>query len=184
MKGALRLGTTPIASDTPPYEGDHVMPSGQEFVTHEFDEAIAIQQAIVAGSERLSREHPWAEARRLIQSSLRQNRSQLTELQKYGKKFGAAGKREEVADALARLMEETAAKASSEDSEAYEAQAVLINLKRKQQDSADAVHKMARDMGDTELRDSALTMKRAIKRSADELAKNLSQFAVRIASAE
>jgi hypothetical protein len=48
-------------------------------------------------------------------------------------------------------MEETAAKASSEDSEAYEAQAVLINLKRKQQDSADAVHKMARDLGERPL---------------------------------
>lgn len=159
------------------------MPSGQEFVTHEFDEAIAVQQAIVAAGEKLSREHPWADARRVIQSSLRQDRSQLAELQKYGKKFGAAGKREEVAGALAKLMEETAAKASSEDSEAYEAQAVLINLKRKQQDSADAVHKMARDLGEPALRDSALKMKRAIKRSADELAKNLSKFAVRIASA-
>lgn len=159
------------------------MPSGQEFVTHEFDEAIAVQTAIVAAAEKLSRDHPWPEARRVIESSLRSDRRQLTQLEKYGKQFGAAGKREEVAGALATLMEQTAAKASTEDSEAYEAQAVLINLKRKQQDSADAVHKMARDMGETALRDDALKMKRAIKRSADELAKNLSQFAVRIASA-
>jgi hypothetical protein len=34
------------------------MPSGQEFVTHEFDEAIAVQKAIVSAGERLSREHP------------------------------------------------------------------------------------------------------------------------------
>jgi hypothetical protein len=159
------------------------MPSGQEFVTHEFDEAIAVQTAIVAAAEKLSRDHPWPEARQVIQSSLRHDRRQLTLLEKYGKQFGAAGKREEVAGALATLMEQTAAKVSTEDSEAYEAQAVLINLKRKQQDSADAVHKIARDMGDTALRDDALKMKRAIKRSADELAKNLSQFAVRIASA-
>jgi hypothetical protein len=51
------------------------MPSGREFVTHEFDEAIAVQEAIVAAAEKLSREHPWAEARRVIQSSLRQDRS-------------------------------------------------------------------------------------------------------------
>ena len=159
------------------------MPSGQDFVTHEFDEAIAVQTAIVAAGEKLSRDHPWAEARRVIQSSLQQDRSQLTQLEKYGKQFGAAGKREEVAGALASLMEQTAAKASTEDSEAYEAQAVLINLKRKQQDSADAVHKMARDMGETAMRDDALKMKRAIKVSADALAKNLSLFAVRIASA-
>ena len=158
------------------------MPSGQEFVTHEFDEAIAVQSAIVAAAEKLSREHPWPEARRVIEGSLRQDRSQLTQMEKYGKKFGAAGKREEVAGALATLMEQTAAKAATEDSEAYEAQAVLINLKRKQQDSADAVHKMARNMGDNQLRDDALKMKRAVKRSADDLAKNLSRFAVRIAS--
>jgi hypothetical protein len=158
------------------------MPAGQEFVTHEFDEAIAVQQAIVAAVEQLSTQHPWPEAQRVIRASLSQDKSQLAELEEYGKQFGAVGKREEVAGALATLMEQTAAKASSEDSEAYEAQAVLINLKRKQQDSADAVHKMARDMGDTALRDSALKMKRSIKRSADELAKNLSQFAVRIAS--
>jgi hypothetical protein len=159
------------------------MPSGQEFVTHEFDEAIAVQMAIVDAGQKLSRAHPWTEARRVIQASLQQDRGQLTQLEKYGKKFGAAGKREEVAGALATLMEQTAAKASTEDSEAYEAQAVLLNLKRKQQDSADAVHKMARDMGETALRDDALKMKRAIKRSADDLAKNLSRFAVRIAGA-
>jgi len=158
------------------------MPSGQEFVTHEFDEAIAVQTAIVDAGEKLSGDHPWTEARRVIQSALQQDRSQLTQLAKYGKKFGAAGKREEVAGALAALMEETAAKASTEESEAYEAQAVVLNLKRKQQDSADAVHKMARDMGEIALRDDALKMKRAIKRSADDLAKNLSRFAVRIAA--
>jgi hypothetical protein len=178
MEGAMRCGTTPTDE-----KGDLVMPSGQEFVTHEFDEAIAVQEAIVDAGEKLSREHPWAEARQVIESSLRQDRSQLTQLQKYGKQFGAEGKREEVAGALATLMEQTAAKLSTEDSEAYEAQAVLINLKRKQQDSADAVHRIAREMGDTALRDAALHMKRAIKRSADELAKNLSQFAGRIATA-
>jgi hypothetical protein len=172
-----------IANLTTMHTEGVVMPSGQEFVTHEFDEAIAVQEAIVAASEKLISQHPWPEAQRVIRSSLSLDRSHLAELQKYGQQFGASGKREEVAGALAKLMEQTAAKASSEDSEAYEAQAVLINLKRKQQDSADAVHKMARDMGDTALRDSALKMKRSIRRSADELAKNLSQFAVRIASA-
>ncbi|HEX5939909.1 MAG TPA: hypothetical protein VFZ12_06080, partial [Dehalococcoidia bacterium] len=60
----------------------------------------------------------------------------LQELQKFGKPFGASGKREEVADALGSLADETSAKAGEEESEAYEAHAVLLNLKRKQQDSA------------------------------------------------
>ena len=158
------------------------MPSGQEFVTHEFDEAIAVQTAIVAAAEKLSRDHPWPEARRVIESSLRSDRRQLTQLEKYGKQFGAAGKREEVAGALATLMEQTAAKASTEDSEAYEAQAVLINLKRKQQDSAAAMVKIARQTKDTELRDAAKEFGRATKLSAQELADDLATFAVEIAT--
>jgi hypothetical protein len=44
-------------------------------------------------------------------------------------------------------------------SEAYDGHAVLLNLKRKQQDSADAVIKIARDRKETELRDAAMTMR-------------------------
>jgi hypothetical protein len=60
---------------------------------------------------------------------------------------------------------------------------VLLNLKRKQQDSADAVIKIARDRKETDLRDAALKMKKEIKSSADELAKSLANFAVDIAAA-
>jgi hypothetical protein len=88
-----------------------------------------------------------------------------------------------VAEALGSLADETAAKAGSEESEAYEAHAVLLNLKRKQQDSADAMIKIARDRKDADLRDAATKMKREIKASADGLAKSLADFAARIASA-
>jgi hypothetical protein len=74
-------------------------------------------------------------------------------------------------------------KAGSEESEAYEAHAVLLNLKRKQQDSADAMVKIAREKKETDLRDAAATMKKEIKASADALAKSLADFAVRIARA-
>ena len=58
-------------------------------------------------------------------------------------------KREEVAEALGSLADETAQKAGCEESEAYEAHAVLLNLKRKQQDSADADDQdRARSQGD------------------------------------
>ena len=84
---------------------------------------------------------------------------------------------------MAKLMEETTGKAATEESEAYEAHAVLISLKRKQQDSADAVVKIARKLKNPELRDAATEMKRATKKSADALSKSLSDFAVRIATA-
>ncbi|HEX7195490.1 MAG TPA: hypothetical protein VF364_01510, partial [Candidatus Limnocylindria bacterium] len=77
----------------------------------------------------------------------------------------------------------TASKAGTEESEAYEAHAVLLNLKRKQQDSADALIKIARDRKDTDMRDTAMKMKKEIKTGADGLAKSLADFAVRIASA-
>lgn len=81
-------------------------------------------------------------------------------------------------------MEETAGSAGEAPSEAYEAQAVLINLKRKQQDSAAAVVKIARELGDTELRDAALAMGKATKASAQTLADDLAAFAVEIATKE
>jgi di/tripeptidase len=158
------------------------MPSGTEFIKHEFDEAIAIQQSIVESGKALSATHPVGEVKRQLKSDLRVDEQHLAKLQKFGKPYGAVGKREEVAEALGSLANETASKAGSEESEAYEAHAVLLNLKRKQQDSADAVIKIARDRKETELRDAALKMKKEIKASADELAKSLADFAVRIAA--
>lgn len=159
------------------------MPSGTEFIKHEFDEAIAIQSAIVQVGETLAEKHPVATVRRQLKSAGKVDQRHLKELQKFGKAYGAAGKREEVAGALAELAEETSAKADAEESEAYEAHAVLLNLKRKQQDSADAVVKIARKEKNAELRDAAMKMKREIKASADELGKSLADFAVEIASA-
>jgi ABC-type enterochelin transport system substrate-binding protein len=159
------------------------MPSGTEFIKHEFDEAIAIQQSIVASGKKLSTTHPVAAVKRQIKGAVTVDERHLTQLQKFGKPFGASGKREEVAEALGSLADETSAKAGSEESEAYEAHAVLLNLKRKQQDSADAMIKIARDRKDTDLRDAATKMKKEIKASADDLGKSLADFAVRIASA-
>lgn len=159
------------------------MPSGTEFIKHEFDEAIAIQQSIVSSAKALSTSHPVVAVKRQLTADLKVDQRHLTQLQKFGKPYGAIGKREEVAEALGSLADETAQKAGSEKSEAYEAHAVLLNLKRKQQDSADAVIKIARDRKETELRDAAMKMKKEIKSSADALAKSLASFAVDIAAA-
>ena len=159
------------------------MPSGTELIKHEFDEAIAIQQSIRDAGTKLSSSHPVPAVKRQLAADLKVDERHLAELQKFGKPFGAVGKRQEVAEALGSLADETSAKAGSEDSEAYEAHAVLLNLKRKQQDSADAMIKIARDRKDTDLRDAATKMKKEIKASADALGKSLADFAVRIASA-
>lgn len=157
------------------------MPAGTEFIKHEFDEAIAVQRAIVEAGRRLSDAHPVTEVKRQLKADLKTDTTHLKQLEKLGKPFGAEGKEEEVAGALSSLADETSKKAATEPSEAYEAQAVLLNLKRKQQDSADAIVKIARDRKETELRDAATRMKREIKSSADALAKSLADFAVRIA---
>ena len=159
------------------------MPSGREFITHEFDEAIAIQQSIVDAGTALSTAHPVAAVQRQLKTDLKVDQQHLAKLKQLGKPFGATGKREEVAEALGSLADETSQKAGSEESEAYEAHAVLLNLKRKQQDSADAMVKIARDRKDTEIRDAGLKMKKDTKASADALAKSLAEFAVRIAAA-
>ncbi|HEX2883312.1 MAG TPA: hypothetical protein VHQ42_01945 [Candidatus Limnocylindria bacterium] len=158
------------------------MPAGQEFIKHEFDEAIAFQETVVETADILSRKHPVADAKKLLKGQLATDKRHLAALRKYGKAYGATGKREEVVEAMAGLAEETRAKAEQEESEAYEAHAVLLTLKRKQQDSADAVVKIARAEKNDELRDAAKEMKREIKAGADELAKSLADFAVRIAT--
>jgi di/tripeptidase len=122
------------------------------------------------------------EVKKQLTADLKVDQRHLASLEKLGKPYGAMGKREEVAQSLGELASETASKAGSEESEAYEAHAVLLNLKRKQQDSADAMVKIARDRKETQLRDAATKMKKEIKTSADELAKSLANFAVRIAS--
>ena len=68
-------------------------------------------------------------------------------------------------------MEETLETASSEgaDSDFYEAHAVLLNLKRKQMDSAGGMLAIARATKDTELRTAASEFQKAQKASAQAL---------------
>jgi hypothetical protein len=155
--------------------------AGQEFITHEFDEAIAVQRTIVTAEEQLSRSHPFPSAKRAITSSLKEDRKYLTALEKLGREHGASGKVEEVAGALQELMQETSQHASEAESEAYEAHAVLLNLKRKQQDSASAMLKIARAQKDTKMRDAAQEFEKGTRESAKELSAELAAFAVKIA---
>lgn len=155
---------------------------GREFIKHELDEAIAFQSVIVETGRSLGKSHPHAESRRLIKGMVASDERHLRELQRIGKPFGATGKEEEVVSAMAALARETAEKAGEAESEAYEAHAVLLTLKRKQQDGAAAVLKIARSLKDTDMRDSAQQMLRDTKAAAQELADALATFAVRIAS--
>jgi len=159
------------------------MPSGKAFIKHEFDEAIAIQQSIVQAGEKLTTAHPVTEVKRQLKTDLTVDKKHLRQLEDFGRPLGATGKREDVAEALGTLADETSEKAGSDESDAYEAHAVLLNLKRKQQDSAEALIKIARNTKDTKLRDAALKMKKETKASADGLVKSLADFAVRIATA-
>jgi hypothetical protein len=157
---------------------------GEAFIKHEFDEAIAIQQSIVKAEEQLSKSHPERDAKRAIESALKDDKQFLQKLEQFGRQHGATGEVEEVAGSLRSLMEETTKKAGEAESEAYEAHAVLLNLKRKQQDSASAMLKMAREMDDKELRDAAQEFHKAQKDSSQALSDSLADFAVKIATQE
>jgi hypothetical protein len=157
------------------------MPVGRKFITHEFDEAIAIQRAIVDAERSLSALHPVAKVKRQLKSDLRADRRHLDRFMAFGKRFDATGRQEEVAMALASLADGTAKKAGDAHSEAYEAHAVLLTLKRKQQDSADALIKIARELGERDLRDAVIATRREVKHSADGLGKSLAAFALQIA---
>lgn len=159
---------------------------GDAFVTHEFDEAIAIHQVIVDAEATLAKRHPVPEAKRAIEAALREDRQFLKQLQALGKPKGATGKVEDVASGLKELMEHTLESATSEgaDSDYYEAHAVLLNLKRKQQDSAGAMRRIASDDRDAELRSAATEFERAQKAHSKELATTLAAYAVKISNAD
>lgn len=155
---------------------------GDDFIKHEFDEAIAIQERIVEAEQQLSQEHPFPEAQRAITSCLKEDEQFLEQLQQLGRPRGATGEVEEVAGAMGELMQETLSSATEAESEAYEAHAVLLSLKRKQQDSGAAMVRIARELGDVDLRDAALEFERGQREGAKAIAETLAAFAVRLAT--
>jgi hypothetical protein len=158
--------------------------TGDEFVTHEFDEAIAVQRGIVDAETVLAKSHPHAESRAAIAAIAKEDKTFLGELERLGRKKGATGKVEDVAEGIIELLESMVGNAADAPSEAYEAHAVLLNAKRKQQDSAGGMLRIARALKDTEARDAAQAFEKGQKASSDQLADLLADFAVVIATAE
>ena len=155
---------------------------GKAFITHEFDEAIAVQTAIVEAERILREAHPMSEAKTAIRRLMKVDEQTLSELTRIGKRFGATGKAEDVAKAMQDLSKTTNKSAAEAPSEAYEAHAVLLTMVRKQQDSAGAVAKIAQKMGDTDMKTAATEMQKQSKLGADELSKLLAVMAVEIAT--
>lgn len=158
---------------------------GEEFVKHEFDEAIAIQRSIVQAEEALSQSHPMTSAKQALKSALSEDRRFLAQLEKMGKEHDATGEVEDVAGGMTTLMRETLSKATSDgaDSDYYEAHAVLLNLKRKQMDSAGGMRKVAGALKDTKLRSASLEFQRAQRATSNKLSTELGAYAKEIAAA-
>jgi hypothetical protein len=156
---------------------------GDEFITHEFDEAIAIQRGIVDAERALAGSHPVGAVKRSLRTFLKEDERFLSELERLGGEKGATGKVEEVAGSMTELMQSTLESAPEAESEAYEAHAVLLSLKRKQQDSGVAMIRIARDRKDRTLREAATRFERAQRLSSKALGDSLADFARRIASA-
>jgi hypothetical protein len=158
---------------------------GEDFVKHELNEAIAIQAAIIEAERELSKAHPIKETQDAIRGVMREDERLLKDLRDLGKPFGATGEVEEIAAELSGLLQETVKKATGgSESDAYEAHAVLLTAKRKQQDAAGSILKMGRAMKRNELRDAAAVMQKIQKDSSEELAKRLTDLAVQIATRE
>jgi len=162
------------------------MPAGKDFIKHEFDEAIAIQQIIIESGKELSTAHPVAAARAALKELQPTAEQQLETLQSFGALFGAKGKKEDVVKGMESLMKKVLTKAKEkgkeEESEAYEAHAVLLSLFRKQQDSAPAMQKIAEDRDDAKMATAARKMKRELDAATKQLSELLADFAVRIAN--
>ena len=158
---------------------------GQEFVKHEFDEAIAIQRCIVKAEDALATAHPMTSAKRAIKSALTEDRKYLKQLESMGRQHEATGAVEDVAGGLTELMDQTLESATQDgaDSDFYEAHAVLLNLKRKQMDSAGGMRKIASALKDTEMRTASTEFERAQRASSKRLATELATYAKEITTA-
>lgn len=158
---------------------------GEEFITHEYDEAIAVQQCIVDAETTLSTKHPVSSSKAAIKAALAEDKTFLTQLKALGKPHGATGKIEDVARGLKDLMEDVLETATTggADSDYYEAHAVLLNTKRKQMDSAGGMLEIARATNDAELRTAATAFAKAQKGSCQVLADELASYAAKIATA-
>ncbi len=157
---------------------------GEEFITHEYDEAISIHQAIVDAEAKLAKSHPIASARDAIKTSLGDDRDWLAQLKRLGKPHGATGKREDVSKGLCELLEETVQHATEEgtQSEFYEAHAVLLTLKRKQMDSATAMRRIATATKDEALKKAATEFGRGQRSASQDLCRELAKMARGIAT--
>src|SRR5215203_271580 len=155
---------------------------GQSFIQHEFDEAIVVQRCIVEAERVLAEAHPLPAAKTAIGKLMKNDEKALQQLTQLGERFGATGKAEEVAGSMQELSNTVNESAEEAPSEAYEAHAVLLNMLRKQQDSAGAMVKIAREMGDDEVKTAATEMQKASKAGAEELSTLLAQLAVQIAT--
>ena len=162
------------------------MPAGRSFIKHEFDEAIEIQRNIVESGKELAEAHPVPAARTALKELGPIAEQHLETLESFGALFNARGKKEDVVKGMEGLMKKVLTKAKEkgreEESEAYEAHAVLLSLHRKQQDSAPAVIKIAEEMGDKKLATAGRKMKRELDSATKQLSELLSDFAVRIAT--
>ncbi|MFN8517818.1 MAG: hypothetical protein U0667_00195 [Chloroflexota bacterium] len=155
-----------------------------EFVTHEFDEAIAVHRAIVEAEASLAKGHPHAESKAAIAAIAKDDKAFLRELERLGKQKGATGRVEDVAEGIIELLESMVGKAGEAPREAYEGHAVLLNAKRKQQDSVGGLLRIARALKDSESATAAQALQKRQKSASDQLADLLADFAVAIATAE
>jgi hypothetical protein len=153
-------------------------------IKHEYDEGIAIQEAIVAAGEELADAHPVSAAQELLTEQLKTDERQLEELRGLGAVHGAKGKKEDVARGMGSLMTKTLGKATTkeaEESDAYEAHAVLLSLKRKQLDSAGGMLRTSTARGDEKAAVVHRKHQRELKTATEKLSESLAEFAVRIA---
>jgi len=155
---------------------------GQTFIKHEFEEAITIQESIVEAERELAKDHPLPDARKEIDAMASQDEEQLRRLREEGGKYGAKGERDPVSQQLEQLARDVSKSARrGPDSEKYEAHAVLLAMKRKQQDSARAMIQIARGMGNRDLRVASIEMFDETRDSAEALAASLGKLATELA---
>lgn len=163
---------------------DRVDGAGPGFVTHVFDETVALQRALLAAETSLADRLLDDETRRLVRAALADDRRLLVDWERLGARYGASGVDGVIAAGVAEMVDQLTAPwlAERAASDLYDLHALVVTTKYRQWHNATTLRRFAAVLGDREVRSTADDAERSQRTSGRALGRALVAFAKSIAT--
>lgn len=157
---------------------------GTRFVTHVFDETVALQRTLLAAETALADRHWDEQTRRLIRDALTDDRRLLADWERLGARYGASGIDGVTAAGVTEMVDQLTAPwlADGAASDLYDLHALVVTTKYRQQHNAAALRRFAPVLGDREVRSTAIDAERCQRLTGRALGRVLLALAKAIAT--